>query len=99
MQLNIVTDEKDQDALSAFCLATGWNVVLGQSKEDWLYDRVNEYISTHISSGFTVQATMPAREAYAAAVEAVAADVAAEMAQVEIVKGGGGIVVDPIKEP
>lgn len=67
MNINITTDESDSQLLESFCTATQWRESSGIAREDWINQKVAEFVKERTTVGFIWSATAAERAALVAA--------------------------------
>lgn len=75
MKLTIEITDSDGDFVRSFAAATGWSDRSGVTPEDWMYEKVSEWMTAKAKTGNIILATSVERKALQDAV--VAASTAA----------------------
>ena len=64
MQITVTIEDGDTDLLAGFCTATQWTESSGVSQEDWVSQKVQQFVEQQSVSGQMNAATADARAAY-----------------------------------
>lgn len=95
MNVTLELNDVDTPAVEAFAQATGWRANLGIRPEDWMRQRVIDYINNSVASGMAMVATDALRSQMLTAQQAYS-DALTRARQSAVLSGAGTPIPQPI---